>query len=141
METFKTMYGLDEASFLWYETLKEFLLQLGCEQLMNDPAVFYYRKSHLEGMITTHVDDLFSAGSHTFEQDIRRPLLQRFNFGSINEKNELKVLGLNIFHRDRDIYINQSDYINRKIEYVDIEKTVTDTLATPLTDENKRLIW
>jgi len=36
----KPMYGLDEASFLWYETLKEYLLELGCEQLMNDPAVF-----------------------------------------------------------------------------------------------------
>ena len=46
----KPMYGLDEASFLWYETLKEFLLGLGCEQLINDPAVFYYRTTQLEGM-------------------------------------------------------------------------------------------
>ena len=137
----KPMYGLDEASFLWYETLKEFLLQLGCEQLINDPAVFFYRTTQLEGMLTTHVDDLFSAGSKVFEQDIRQPLLQRFKFGSVNETDELKVLGLNILHRNRDIYINQGDYINKKIEYVHIEKKPTDTLATPLIDEDKRLIW
>ena len=36
----KPMYGLDEASFLWYQTLREFLLESGCEQLMNDTTVF-----------------------------------------------------------------------------------------------------
>ena len=75
------MYGLDEASFLWYETLKEFLLGLGCEQLMNDPAIFYYRTTQLEGMINTHVNDLFSTGSDIFELKIRKPLLKSFTFG------------------------------------------------------------
>ena len=112
----KPMYGLDEASFLWYETLKEFLLEMGCEQLVNDPAVFFYRTSQLEGMLTTHVDDLFSTGSKLFEQKIREPLLKRFNFGSINENDELKV------QRNKDIFISQCNYINKKISYVDIKK-------------------
>ena len=76
----KPMHGLDEARYLWYETLKDFLIELGCEQLMNDPAVFYYRTLDLEGMLTVHIDDLFSTGSNTFEEKIRVPLLKRFHF-------------------------------------------------------------
>ena len=50
-----------------YETLKEFLIELGCKQLMNDPAVFHYRSFEQEGMLSVHVDDLFSTGSTMFE--------------------------------------------------------------------------
>ena len=137
----KPMYGLDEASYLWYETLKEYLLNLGCEQLVNDPAVFFYRKSELEGMLTVHVDDLFSTGNANFEEEIRKPLLKRFHFGAVSEAEELKVLGLNIIQKGKDILINQRDYIAKKIEYVDIEKTSEDTLSTQLSNENKRVIW
>ena len=137
----KPMYGLDEASYLWYETLKDYLLELGCEQLMNDPAVFFYRTTELQGMLTVHVDDLFTTGSRSFENKIRIPLLQRFQFGAICESDELKVLGLNIIQRGKDIYINQGDYISKKIEYVDIKKNDEDTLSTQLSAEHKRLIW
>ena len=137
----KPMYGLDEASFLWYETLKEYLLELGCEQLMNDPAVFYLRTDKLQGMLTTHVDDLFSTGSNIFEETVRLPMLRKFKFGAVNTENELKVLGLNISHRGKDIFINQNDYIQKKIEYVNIRRDESDTLNTQLNAENKRLVW
>ena len=92
---------------------------MGCEQLGNDPAVFFYRTSQLERMLNTHVDDLFSTASKLFEQKIREPLLKRFDFGSINENDELKVLGFNIVHRNKYIFISQCDYINKKISFVD----------------------
>jgi len=69
------------------------------------------------------------------------PLLQRFKFGAICESDELKVLGLNIIQSGKDIYINQGDYISKKIEYVDIKKNDEDTLSTQLSAEDKRLIW
>ena len=137
----KPMYGLDEASYLWYETLKEFLLGSGCEQLMNDPAVFFFRTTKLEGMLTTHVDDLFSTGSDMFEERIRGPMLKRFKFGAIHVENELKVLGLNISHKGKDIFINQNEYIYKKIEYVNIKKKDSDNINMQLTAEDKRLVW
>ena len=93
---------------------KEFLLGSGCEQLMNDPAVFFFKTTKLEGMLTTHVDDLFSTGSDLFEEKIRGPMLKRFKFGAVHVENELKVLGLNISHKGKDVFINQNELLIRK---------------------------
>ena len=38
-------------------------------------------------------------------------------------------------------FISETDYINKKIEYVDIKKQPTYTLATELTEEDKKKIW
>ena len=108
---------------------------------MNNLAVFYYRSNELEGRLTTHVDNLFTTGSEKFEEEIRQPLLKRFNFGAINIGDELKVLGLNISHKGKDIFINQNDYISRKMEYVNIKKNDLETLTTQLSEEDKRTVW
>ena len=52
------------------QTLKEYLIEPGCEQLMNDPAVLFYRTTELKRMLTVHVGDLFSTGSRNFENKI-----------------------------------------------------------------------
>ena len=51
------------------------------------------------------------------------------------------MLVLNIVQKEKDIYINQGDYITKKIEYVDIKKSDEDTLSTQLSAEDKRRIW
>ena len=57
----RPMYGLDEASFLWYETIKDYLEEKGCKRPMSDAAFFYWHKDgKLEGILTTWVDDVFS---------------------------------------------------------------------------------
>ena len=83
-------------------------------------------------MLTVHVDDLFSTGNDNFEKEVHKPLLKRFHFGAVSEAKELKVLSLNIVQKGKDILINQRDYIAKKIEYVDVEKTSKDTLSTQL---------
>ena len=50
----RPMYGLDEASFLWYETIRDYLEEKGCKRPMSDPAFFYWHKDgKLEGILTT----------------------------------------------------------------------------------------
>ena len=54
----RPMYGLDEASFLWYETVKDFLEEKGCKRPTSDPAFFYWHKDgKLEEILATWVDD------------------------------------------------------------------------------------
>ena len=117
----RPMYGLDEASYLWYETIKDFMEEKGCKRPMADPAFFYYIKDGvLQGMATTWVDDIFSCGNETFQKDVMEPLTARFKFGTFH-KGDFKVLGMNIIHRGQDIYLSQSDYVDNKIKYVNIQ--------------------
>ena len=73
-------------------------------------------------MLTTHVDNLFTTGSKKFDEEIRQPLLKCFNFGAINVGDELKVLNLNINLKGKAIFIDQNDYINKEIDYVNIKQ-------------------
>ena len=137
----RPMYGLDEASYLWYETIKDFMEEKGCRRPMSDPAFFYYiKEDRLEGIATTWVDDIFSCGSEVFQRDVMDPLTERFKFGTFH-KGDFKVLGMNIIHRGDDIYLSQTDYINTKIEYVNITMPPGATPGTQLTDAEKSKVY
>ena len=59
------MYGLDDASLLWYKTVEEEVYRLGRKKLQSDPAIFYFhhpKKKELEGMVGWHVDDTNGGG-------------------------------------------------------------------------------
>lgn len=135
------MYGLDEASYLWYETIKDFMEERGCKSPMNDPAFFYYIKyGRLQGIATTWVDDIFSCGSEVFQKDIMDPLTEKFKFGTFH-KGDFKVLGMNIIHRGPDIYLSQTDYINTKIDYVDIKMPPGAYPNKELPEEDKSKVY
>ena len=65
----KCIYGLNDASRVWYFTLRTFLIGLGCIQLRTDPAAFYwYYRGNLSGLILIHVDDFIFGGTQIFEK-------------------------------------------------------------------------
>ena len=132
---------MDEASFLWYDTVKGFLENKGCRQPLADPAFFFYQKEGvLQGIATLWVDDIFSTGSDIFEEDIMKPLTERFKFGTFN-KGDFKVLGMNIIHRGFDIYLSQVDYIKNKLKYLNALKPDDATPNSEVTEEIKKLIY
>ena len=132
----KAMYGLDDASLLWYKTVEEEMYKLGGKKLQSDPAIFYFhhpKKCHLEGMVGWHVDDINGGGSQYFYDNVMKPLMAKFQFGSMATDN-FRCLGWNI--EDGAIYISQKDYIAAKIEHLDIDKeghTSKDFLNPELT--------
>ena len=124
------MYGLDEASYIWYETLRDFFLDRGCKKPISDPAFFYYQKDRvLAGIIALWVDDVFTCGNEDFEEDIMKPLTEKFKFGAFHT-GDFKVLGLNVIHRGPDIYLSQTDYIEANIQYVNVETPIGASPAT-----------
>ena len=137
----RPMYGLDEASFLWYETIRDYLRERGCKSPVSDPAFFYWHKDgKLEGILTTWVDDIFSCGSENFKKEVMEPLTSRFKFGAFHQ-GDFKVLGMNIIHRGSDIYISQDDYIRSKIEPVDIQCPPGVSPGTEVPEEEKSKIY
>ena len=118
----KPMYGLGDASLKWYKTLASKLVQLGCQRMGLDPAMFYWhgKDGQLGGLLSWHVDDMVACGSEDFYKQVLSPLLNTFNFGSTSE-GEYRCLGWNVVHREGDILVSQKDYITTKIEYLDID--------------------
>ena len=118
----KPMYGLDDAGLKWYQTVDNKLRGLGCRRLHTDLAVFYYLKGgRLRGIAAWHVDDMINTGDETFYADIVKPLMDEFTFGSTSE-GTYRCLGWNIKHAEGSILVSQSDYIQCKIDYLQLEK-------------------
>ena len=117
----KPMYGLEDASLKWYQTLSDRLQKLGCTKLITDPAMFYWRNKDgkLGGLICWHVDDMIACGSEEFYAAVLNKLMTMFTFGSTSE-GKYRCLGWNVMHRHEDILVSQRDYIETKIDFLDI---------------------
>ena len=117
----KPMYGLEDASLQWYKTLSNKLIELGCVRLTTDPATFYWRneKDQLGGIASWHVDDMIACGEDGFYKAVLIPLMDTFTFGSTSE-GKYRCLGWNVIHRHDDILVSQQDYIEAKIDFLEL---------------------
>ena len=115
------MYGLTDASLKWYKTLADRLVKLGCKRLTVDPAMFYWHDEDgkLAGLVCWHVDDMLAAGTDEFYHKVLTPLMEMFTFGSTSE-GKYRCLGWNVMHRHEDILVSQKDYIETKVDFLNI---------------------
>ena len=66
-----------DTSRSWYLTLREELVKLGVTPSKYDQAIFtWHFKNKLQGIIATHVDDFYFAGSEEFEYQVINELGQ-----------------------------------------------------------------
>ena len=82
-------------------------------KIHSDGSLFTYVKNgELQGLITTHSDDLILAGNELFEEDIESKLKEMFQFSKI-EEHSFKYCGCNITSKqDGTIELDQNDYID-----------------------------
>ena len=101
------------------------MVKRGCKKLQSDPAIFYYHhptEKTLQGIVGWHVDDLNGGGSELFYTNVMKPLMDKFQFGSV-ETDNFRCLGWNIEHSaDGSIHVSQRDYVDAKIDYLDLDK-------------------
>ena len=108
----KRAYGFTDAARGFYLELSRTLLDLNCVQSKFDPAVyiFYDEEGTLGGLILTHVDDLLhGSGNETFNEQVMKPLKQKFQFGS-EEKDDFRYIGMHIKQYGDYIEIDQDHY-------------------------------
>ena len=60
-------------------------------------------------------------GSARFDQDVIKPMMPRFNFGRVVE-DEYRTLRWNVEHEQGSIYVSQVDYIESRLERLNIEQ-------------------
>lgn len=115
-----TIYGLSDASRSWYINVKNELINLGTKLCQSDPAVFsWHFNAKLSGILCTHVDDFLFGGNEHFINNVIKPLKSTFTIGS-EFCTAFKYLGLNINQLDKEIVLNQNDYI-KSIDFIDID--------------------
>ena len=78
----KCVYGLKDASRVWYFTVRSELLKLGCIQLPVDPTLFYwFHNEKLCGLFLMHVDDFVWGGTSDFEMIVIDKIRSKFEIG------------------------------------------------------------
>ena len=113
-------YIIVDGGRLFYLKLSEKLLELGLHRVHSDGALFTYVKNgKLQGLITTHSDDLIMAGNDSFEREVTNKLQEMFQFSKI-EENAFKYCGCNIQTKENgSVELDHNDYIE-KLEEMEI---------------------
>ena len=121
-ELLKSAYGLVNAPYLWYQELKESLLQLNFVMSPMDPCLFVLANdtNYVHGAIGVHVDDGLCAGDAVFAEALDK-LEQRFPFGS-KRCGDFVFTGIHV-HQDEhfNIHLDQQEYV-QNIEPIKIER-------------------
>ena len=108
----RCLYGLNDAARQFYESVREVLMQLKCNQSGLDPAIFYYKQDGVTcGVLACHVDDFLHAGDADFELRIIGSLRKRFIAGKF-EETAFSYIGFHVSQDDNGISLDQNDYIN-----------------------------
>ncbi|GAB1599883.1 hypothetical protein Ahia01_000265800 [Argonauta hians] len=101
----KVIYGLSDASRMWYLKVKEVLESLGMKMSIYDEALFYFKVSgKLCGLIAIHVDDFLHVGNCEFEIVINK-IKQQFEISHEHDQF-FNYLGLEITQTSDDITLN-----------------------------------
>ena len=135
----KCVYGLTDASRLWYIRVREELAKLNVSKSKFDDAIFYYHKNNnLEGIISTHVDDVFWGDTQAFQENVIGFLKNIFRISKENQ-HSFVYLGLTMKQNECDIELNQDNYIS-EMSLVEIQNEQSRSPDDALNeDERKQL--
>ena len=113
----KPLYGLNDASLQFYNSVKSELIKLGMKQSKIDPALFFFKQvrngeEHLDGSIALHVDDFLHAGCEEFDEKVMNKLRLRFKAGKL-ETGVFKYVGYTIDQKGTEVTISQEEYVSK----------------------------
>ena len=108
----QTLYGLRQSGRVWYQKLRDSLLELGFKPSDADPCIFIRSRNSALSIVFTHVDDLgLICDSVNEVANLKGELTRYFPISNLGEVHHL--LGIKIT-RDRDkrtIALSQERYI------------------------------
>ena len=83
----KGVYGLTDASRMWYERVNEVLTNGEYVRSLVDPALYFkYRNDEVAGIVLCHVDDFLYAGTDNELKNIEKLIGDHFKVRTIEEK-------------------------------------------------------
>ena len=107
----KCVYGLTDASRMWYLKLDKTLRELGLKKMPLDEAFYVCRKDNtIKGMVCIHVDDILWSGDQDFKNEVINGIKATFQV-SKETSGEFVFLGLRIKQHNDCTTIDQDHYI------------------------------
>ena len=115
----KVVYGLSDASRVWYLRVVDELKKLGAIPSKYDKAVFIWKKQGvLHGVLASHVDDFLWVGSEEFSCSVIQPLRSVFKV-SKESKDCFKYVGIHVKKLGDMIEVSQKPYID-SLSFVEV---------------------
>ena len=116
----KSLYGLKQSGRMWYNRLKEFLLNKGYSNSDDCPCVFIRKSPTGFCIISVYVDDLNIIG-HTKEIDeAHNHLKTEFEMKDLGKTKF--CLGLQLEHLPTGILVHQSAYVQKVLQKFNMDK-------------------
>jgi hypothetical protein len=112
----KAMYGCIQASALWYELIKLFLVELGYECSETDRCVFRKRVGNRIFILLLYLDDILAQVDKQEAERLRVHLKKRFGEVQFKIGEKLSYLGMQIIVKDKGTTVDMSFYIKKLLE-------------------------
>jgi hypothetical protein len=110
----KSLCGLKQSGRMWYNQLKEFLLNKCYSNNDDCPCVFIRKSSIGFCIISVYVDDLNIIGTELDINEAHDHLKTEFEMKHLGKTNI--CLGLQLEHLPTGILVNQSAYVQKILE-------------------------
>lgn len=144
----KCVYGLSDASRMWYLKVKDELIKLGAQTFGVDPAFFFWKhEGELYGILSSHVDDFLNVGEKSFENRVMRKLKDTFEISS-EARGDFAYIGINLTSNNHSFYLDQLGYINEikpiplsEVRRLNKDDEVTESERTQLRSIIGKLNW
>jgi hypothetical protein len=116
----KSLYGLKQSGRMWYDRLKEFLLNKCYSNSGDCPCVFIRRSSTGFYIISVYIDDINITGHTKDIDEAHNHLKTEFK---MNDLGRTKFcLGLQVEHLHTGILIHQSVYVQKIFKKFNMDK-------------------
>jgi hypothetical protein len=117
----KSLYDLKQSGRMWYNRLKEFLLNEGYSNNDDYPCVFIHKSSTGFCIISIYVDDLNIIDTELEINEARDHLKTEFKMKDLGKTKF--CLGLQLEHLPTGTLIYQLAYVQKVLEKFNIDKT------------------
>ena len=124
----KSLYELNQSSWMWYNPLNEYLLKKGFENNMICPCIFIKKTTFEFAIVVVYVDDLNLVG--TYEELIKIATYLKDGFEMKDLEKTKFFLGLQIEHLSNEIFVHQSIYIEKVLKHFYMDNAYP--LSTPV---------
>ena len=133
----RCVYGLQDASRMWYIKVKEELEKLGGQPVCVDPAFFYWKNNdEVCGVMTSHVDDFLHSGDQLFKKNVLDKLRRTFEISS-ESADVFAYLGINLSNLGDYLTLDQLDYI-RELKPINLSENRKMNKDDELTEQERK---
>ncbi|GKC45257.1 retrovirus-related pol polyprotein from transposon TNT 1-94, partial [Tanacetum coccineum] len=124
----RSLYGLKQSGRMWYNRLSNYLIGKGYKSNLICPCVFIKKITFGFVIIVVYVDDLNIIGTSKEINEVVMHLKEEFEMKDLGKTKY--CLGLQINHMPNGILVHQSNYTEKVLKHLNMDKA--KSLSTPM---------